>query len=137
MIPVWHPLLVHFPITLLIIGGILQVLVLWKPQWFAKLSIYTIGLGLLTGIIAYLSGEDAEDYARTHFTDVDRHLIHEHEDMSRNALIVFGLLLLLEIIHRLGLKIPGIRWIQAFIALVGIFLIAYAAHLGGTIVYKP
>lgn len=137
VVAVWHPLLVHFPITLLLIGGILQVLVLWKPNWFANVTMYTIGLGLVSGIAAYLSGDDAEDYARSHFADVDRHLVHQHEDIARNSLIVFGVILALELLRRFGVKIPGIRWIQAGFAVLGVVLIVITGHLGGSIVYKP
>jgi hypothetical protein len=62
-------------------------------------------------------------------------VIHQHEDMALNSLLIFGLLIALELVHRFLYKVPGIRWIQAVIAIIGVVFIAYTGHLGGSIVY--
>ncbi|MFO7176690.1 hypothetical protein QJS77_14760, partial [Enterococcus faecium] len=57
-----HPLLVHAPIGLLLFGTLL-ILISFKWTSFRLFALITLVAGLLSGAVAFLSGDSAEEYA--------------------------------------------------------------------------
>ena len=54
----FHPIIVHFPITLFIFAFIIQALHLWRPYWICRTtSMWLLGFGVLTSFGAMLSGQ--------------------------------------------------------------------------------
>lgn len=130
-----HPLLVHFPIALLILGGVVQILAFWKKEPFDKLATFLIGVGFLSGIVAYMTGEPGIPFARQYLTSNLRPMIRPHETYAMLSLLTFAILL--------GFKlIPKIRLSKLFLpvvlllSLAGISFISITGHYGGQIVYQ-
>ncbi|WP_136603888.1 DUF2231 domain-containing protein [Paenibacillus dokdonensis] len=136
-----HPLIVHFPIVLLFLAAIVQILALWRPRLFDWPANALLGLGFISGIAAYMTGDGGEDYAKTAFGATGA-MIHKHENIAFFTLVVFGVLLAIKVLVRLPwIKkhfAAGIRWIAPLlliISLAGLILIYYTGHYGGEIVY--
>ena len=59
-----HPMVVHFPIALLIVSVIFDLLALQRPsKSFREASLYALIGGLLGAILAIVTGSMAEDHA--------------------------------------------------------------------------
>lgn len=129
-----HPVFVHFPIALLLFGTLLILLSL-KWASFKLFALLTMIFGLLSGGIAYLTGEGSEDYAETTLRATEQ-AIDSHSTFALISLATFGgVLLLLLANYRFHSK--GVVIIAFIIALVGCGLLAYTGHLGGKMVYNP
>lgn len=128
-----HPLLVHTPIGLLLFGTLL-ILVSFKWTSFRLFALVTLVAGLISGGVAFLSGDSAEEYAEANLPSVSEAMIENHEHFALYSLIAFGITVVLLAI---GYRAKGKLWITLsfVIALVGAGLLAYAGHLGGQMVY--
>ncbi|OGX80169.1 hypothetical protein A6395_02980 [Exiguobacterium sp. SH31] len=128
-----HPLLVHAPIGLLLFGTFL-ILLSFKWSNFRLFALVTLVTGFLSGVVAYISGEGAEEYAETNLLSVTEAMIESHEQFALFSLVAFGMTIILFII---GFRAKGKAWrILSFItALIGCILLAYTGHLGGQMVY--
>ncbi|WP_214824625.1 DUF2231 domain-containing protein [Exiguobacterium algae] len=128
-----HPLLVHAPIGLLLFG---TLLILLSLKWtnFRLFALVTLITGLLSGVLAYISGDSAEEYAEANLPAVTDAMIENHEHFALYSLIAFGVTIVL---LGLGYRSKGKLWItlSLIVAIIGAGLLAYAGHLGGQMVY--
>ncbi|MDR0269791.1 DUF2231 domain-containing protein [Paenibacillus sp.] len=136
-----HPLIVHFPIALLSLAAIVQILALWKPRLFDWPATGLLAVGFISGIFAYITGDGGEHYAKNVFGATED-MIHRHENMAFLALLFFGILLALKVLIQLPWTKEhfgkNIRWMMPLlpiISLAGLVLIYYTGHYGGQIVY--
>lgn len=131
-----HPLIVHFPIALLIMGTIIEILALKYKEKLSLTGTILLTTGVITGIISYLTGDSAEHFAEMHFGEVE-YLIHQHEEMAQLSLITFGIATVFKWITMFTSKFN-----KALISLVILFSIGgsvalgITGHLGGKIVYE-
>lgn len=128
-----HPLLVHAPIGLLLFGTLL-ILISFKWTSFRLFALITLVAGLLSGAVAFLSGDSAEEYAEANLPSVTEAMIENHEHFALFSLIAFGVTIIL---LGIGYRAKGKLWItlSLVVALIGAGLLAYAGHLGGQMVY--
>ena len=128
-----HPLLVHAPIGLLLFGTLL-ILISFKWTSFRLFALITLVAGLLSGAVAFLSGDSAEEYAEANLPSVTEAMIENHEHFALFSLIAFGVTIIL---LGIGYRAKGKLWITLsfVVALIGAGLLAYAGHLGGQMVY--
>ena len=128
-----HPLLVHAPIGLLLFGTLL-ILISFKWTSFRLFALITLVAGLLSGAVAFLSGDGAEEYAEANLPSVTEAMIENHEHFALFSLIAFGVTIVLLAI---GYRAKGKLWttLSFVVALIGAGLLAYAGHLGGQMVY--
>ena len=147
-IPLWHPLVVHFPIVLILIGAVAVIVWAVSPRafWY-RAGAFAFVAGTATALLAYLTGEAAED-AGEDVPIVDE-IVHLHEDMAIYTLaasllatvamiLVKPALLVLNDASRDSQEPPpavGIRWAIAFLALIAAVLVAWTSHLGGIMVW--
>lgn len=145
-IPVLHPILVHFPIVLVILATIFALLWLLRNQVESLLTSAWIQLfALIMAISAYLTGEEMEE--RSEGVPIVDTLVELHEDAALVStwLVGFALVALVSAIFFQRRDIsticaqPGSRlWIRVvvfllvFLALVSIW---WTAHIGGTMVW--
>ncbi|WP_035397571.1 DUF2231 domain-containing protein [Exiguobacterium sp. OS-77] len=127
-----HPLVVHAPIGLLLFA---TLLLLCSLQWtrLKLFALITLIVGLLSGIVAYITGDGAEEFGIDKW-NLERADIHQHENFALYSLITFGISLLFLL---LSYRSKGKAWlaVSLIVALIGSGLLAYAGHLGGQMVY--
>ena len=129
-----HPLIVHFPIALLLTAAALDAAaLLFKRPGLHRVALWNLALGTLAAAAAVWSGLRAEDIAKHSFE------IHEvmelHEKLGIATLSAGGLVTLWRLVRRDALR-PWERacTLALLLALVG--TLAYGAHLGGRLVYE-
>lgn len=130
-----HPLIVHFPIALLIVGTVAQLVALFKPDFFDKAATYLLGLGWISGWIAYFTGDGAEEFAeRTQNKDIEA-LVSTHETLALVSLILFAVALILK---WLAYRKPAAFWkpLVIVVCLSGAVLVGVAGHYGGRMAYE-
>ncbi|MCJ8011577.1 hypothetical protein MUG84_07415 [Paenibacillus sp. KQZ6P-2] len=141
-----HPLIVHFPIALLFVGAIVQIIALWRPKIWDTIANFTLITGLITGVIAYMTGDGGERFARQVF-GTSESAIHRHENFAFFTLIVFGLLIAIKL-YRMFPLIPQLKKYAKYslskvfiplmlvLSLAGGTLIFLTGHYGGELVYQ-
>ena len=144
-IPLSHPLVVHFPITLILVGT--AAVALWAARggvfWY-RVSALAFAGGALSSIAAFLTGEDAEDAAED--VPIVDEIVHLHEDFAIYAMVsAIATLMMLVLISPQTLfgseaeqtRQPAgwVRWGIAAVAVVSAVLIAWTSHLGGIMVW--
>lgn len=130
-----HPILVHFPIALFTLGVLLLVLSYWKPALFRKSAEIVLAFGFVSGIVAYLSGDSGEEYARkANLTKATHAAIEKHETVAMLSMVTFGILLAIFVARRV---VPTKYWAILEIAFgaLGVTLIILTGHYGGQMVY--
>ncbi len=151
--PTIHPMLVHFPIVLLylaLLSDILSRFIESPERFFDRSSFWLILLGLVAGVCAAAGGVISEQFVK--WTPVTFRLLGAHQ---RDAVLT-GLLVIAALVARLAAKYPERRgargqtrgWslartgrgrtsIIATILLAGaVAMITTTAALGGTMVYQ-
>ncbi|MGJ8635942.1 MAG: DUF2231 domain-containing protein [Phycisphaerales bacterium] len=140
-----HPLVVHFPIALLLTVWIpaLSGLFLRKHTqhfWFATLL--WLALGVTGAMAAVSTGEAASDIALV-TTDAAKTLLHEHEEageLTRTLFIITFLLALTTFLLRYVYSVKKPIIITAMVITTLLYIAASltlinAAHQGGTLVH--
>ncbi|WP_258535541.1 DUF2231 domain-containing protein [Bacillus sp. 03113] len=130
-----HPLLVHFPIALLIMGVIAQFLALWKKDFFDKLALFLFSSGLFTGILSYLTGDGAEEFAERNGNEISS-IVHIHERYALITLLIFGVIVALKIVRHYRKQSFLLPLILIF-CIAGATTLTLTGHYGGKMVYHP
>lgn len=124
-----HPLIVHFPIALLIVAPVFVILAALAPKnnrAYGVSALVLMALGTLGAVIAVSTGEAAgEIVQRT--PDIARAL-NEHEELAETTRTLF---VLLTVIYAVIVGVPillgkKLSWVQSA-ALSAMFLCLYAA----------
>lgn len=152
-----HPMIVHFPIALLITGALARLLYIYvyKKSWASQLHgiyLWSLFLGFLGLVGAFLSGGEAEDVVNKIICDPT--ITHDHEDYAQLTLIACAITLFFASIQPLVLSewfrlrirstwkkfIARTESIARYSELLGltitIVLLVYSSHLGGKLVYE-
>lgn len=132
-----HPMIVHFPIALIIVGFAAEItgLVLKKP-FFNDAAMYLLFAGTLGAIAAYFSGDMAGDGISE--TGALGSAIEIHEGsavLTLWLLIVASAVRLTRLLYK---RIDGVG-LQVFglvLFLVGVLSVARTGYYGGDLVYK-
>ncbi len=144
-IPVLHPLAVHFPIALILVAALATVVWVFRGTAFwRRCALLLFSLGLAGGIFAYKTGEAIEEH--TEGTPIVEELVDMHEDTAFYALLVTGAVLAalagLSFWRERRITLErkpndplAARILLALAALAAALLIAWTAHIGGTMVW--
>ncbi len=140
LLPDWapniHPMLVHFPIALLITAVLLDFLYLiWKKDWLHNSVMTLFILAALASLITYLSGRQAVDSVSV---PMNAELTASyHSDWALYTLLYFSIYTSIRAF--LFWKKLNKRFIAILLFLTGLAgcaLLAKTADLGGKLVYK-
>lgn len=142
ILPEWmpniHPLIIHFPIVLLLLAVLLHLtaLIIWTLPWLRTITLSVFILGFLTLILTYLSGRQAADSVS--IPTVAINTLSKHADLALWTLIYFGVFTVLHLGIKF-LKVYGRKSISIVLFVLGslgLVLIVRTADLGGQLVYK-
>lgn len=128
-----HPMLVHFPIALLLVGSLVYLYALWRRAddgvW-ERTALLMLVLGWLGGLAAVVTGAAAFRFVP------DSHPAHTSGAM--HAASAFGTLLLYAVgltLHwRSQVRATLRRWVPVFLIL-GMLALTLTGYLGGELVY--
>ncbi|MGE5702446.1 MAG: DUF2231 domain-containing protein [Clostridia bacterium] len=131
-----HPMIVHFPVALLLVGVLIQILAIWRPEPLDRAATYLFAGGVVTGIAAYLTGDAGEEYAEQFIGGNLESMIEPHENLALASLILFGIIVVIKLLPQLQKLRKTLLPLILIASLVGGGMIAYTGHLGGKIVYQ-
>jgi uncharacterized membrane protein len=131
-----HPMIVHFPIALLIVGLLFDLLSLaLKKEFFSTAGFYLLILGTVGVVAAYLSGEYAGDGITE--TGALKLALERHESAALFSLWIMVSTALVRIALVTFKKYNGIfRWAAIVLFLLGVLSIARTGFYGGELVFK-
>jgi len=133
-----HLLINHLPIFGSILGGLVLAHGLWTKTNQTKIAAYyVLILSSLGAVIAYLTGEAAEETVEN-IQGISKVMLDQHEDASVYAL---GALIILGVVSLFGLFVTikkssltkTIAVAALFIAMISFGIIARTGYLGGQI----
>jgi uncharacterized membrane protein len=131
-----HPMIVHFPIALLIVGFLSDLIgAFFKKEFFSKAGFYLLILGTAGVIAAYLSGNIAGDGVSEAGTL--KQALENHEEAAELSLW----LMVIASVVRIGIvvfkKYTGMfKWAAIILFFAGILSIARTGYYGGELVFK-
>ena len=129
-----HPMLVHFPIALVVFGFIAESASLYfkKEAWLTKSGFYLLIIGALSAIVALLTGV----FFTTEMSGTAGDIKDTHELF---AWITLGTLIVTSI-FRFGLKMKDkengtLKWIAFALYGMAAVFVSITGYYGGTLVY--
>ncbi len=131
-----HPMIVHFPIALLIVGLLFDTIGLFsKKEFYSKVAFYLLILGTLGVIAAYFSGNAAGEGISEEGSL--KQAIEMHEDAALLALWLMVAASAGRVVMMLLKKYTGVFKYFAFgLFLIGVLAIARTGYYGGELVFK-
>lgn len=136
-----HPLVIHFPIALLLAYVLLETIgIIFKKEFFSKAAHLFLLLGVLGMVAAVLTGNSAESIARQWIKNgakIPPNAIGEHEDFANTTLWFFAGLLVFRTYLVLKNKFTGyLKYIVLVLSFIGIYFIYQTGYYGGRLVYR-
>jgi len=139
-IPYWHPLTVHFPIALLLVGGAGALVWGLTGRTFARrFALVLLALGTAGAFVARQTGEALEEAVEG--DPAAERFLETHETLATYTLAVaalaFGAAMSAEVfVRRRGRREPlALRLLGAGLGVAAAILVARTAHLGGLMVW--
>ena len=129
-----HPLIVHFPVALLLTAVVLEIVaLLMKRPALHRVALWNVCLGTLGAAAAVATGLQAQAIGHHTFEIYEVMEVHERLGITTLTLgsVVAGWRLLAR--DRLG---PRQRWLALALMLVMACTVSYGAYLGGRLVYE-
>lgn len=132
-----HPAVVHFPVALLLVGGMLAWMsVIWL-RWALPAALI-LSLGAVGAIVAVETGEHEADRAGELSQAAD-HLLDEHAEAGEAArtlgVVTAGLAILSVLLGRLAVLSRVAALLCAVASVAAGWQVAMAGHFGGQMVY--
>jgi len=131
-----HPMIVHFPVALIIVGFIAEVVSLFfkSEKCLSKTGFYLMILGTFAAIAAWLTGQL--------FTD------HPYEsgiigifEIHKTAALITMIVMIICSLFRIWLVVQKkeetrLKWIAFSLYFLGFAAVSYTGFIGGTMVYN-
>jgi uncharacterized membrane protein len=130
-----HPLIVHFPVALIITGFFLDVISLFfnkKEPCLSKAGFYLMILGTLAAVAGYLTGE----FFTSEMSGAAGELKERHEVFAKVTMFVMIAASILRIILVLiKRENTGLKWLVFALFFIATISVGYTGFLGGSLVY--
>lgn len=131
-----HPMIVHFPIALLIVGFLFDIAgSITKRESFTQTAFYLIILGALGVIAAFITG----DQAGSGITEEGalKQALENHEDAATLTIWIVSIVAAFRIALVLLKKFKGVlKMVSLALFLIAVLAIARTGYYGGELVYK-
>lgn len=128
-----HPIFVHFPLALLSVGVIFDLLgYSLRKSSLANVGWWCFALGVVSAIITVITGLQAE--ATVSLSPEAHEVLEQHEHFQIYSTVVLTGLLIWRSIKRGGLPKPNVVYLA--IAVIAVGAILFGAHYGGQLVYQ-
>lgn len=129
-----HPMVVHFPIALLLTSSLFDGLALrWRAEQFRETSLSLLVVGVLTAGVAVVTGHFAEEAVE--HSGIPKQAIEIHEELGFAVFWVFLALLGLRLAMYWGWMREHPKLVLAS-SLGGAVLMLIASYFGGDLVYR-
>jgi uncharacterized membrane protein len=131
-----HPMVVHFPIALIIVGFIAEIISLFiKKDFFSTSAFYLLILGTLGVLAAYITGNSAGE-GITEAGALSRAL-ETHESAAELSLWIIIIAAAVRVALVLLKKYKGIfKIVGVTLFFIAVISIIRTGHYGGQLVYK-
>jgi len=131
-----HPMIVHFPIALLIVGFLAEVIgLVLKKEFFTTAAFYLLVLGTLGVVAAFITGDIAGDGVSE--TGQLKNALETHEHAAQLTLWLMVGAAVVRIALVWMKKFSGVLKYAAFVLfLAGVLSVARTGYYGGELVYK-
>jgi uncharacterized membrane protein len=149
--PTIHPMIVHFPIALLFLALLIEILRIILPpsetRFYDRAGYWVVFLSVFACIAAAAAGVISEQYVR--FTPAAAKVLSEHQ---LDAVITI-LAAILAVVVRSFTRYPDFNkrdkerwtlfgrgrgrptWLSTLLVLIAVIMVSITGHLGGTMVY--
>lgn len=131
----WHPLTVHFPIALYLLGVLMTALFLWRGRTeHEHFAYWSFVLAWLATVAASLVG--LVDQNRLAYGDARRDAVNRHITAGVALLVINGLLVYMRFRWPDVATQPGRRWQYLALMAAGVALLIVTGWLGGELVFS-
>lgn len=130
-----HAILIHFPIALIIVGFLTEIIHLFsKKEFFKNVAFYLLLLGTFGTIAAYTSGSYAGE-------GIEEGPLKNPMELHENAALITLCITIITALFRVLLiyfnyKNGWVKYFNFFLFLVLTVSVAYTGYLGGQLVYS-
>lgn len=129
-----HPMLVHFPIAILLLGMLAEIIwVIYRKNFFSEAAFYLLMLGTLSAIIAFLTGR----FFTEEMTGASGDIRNTHQLFATITLIAAVCASIVSIYYKTRpLNQDKVSWLVfALYCIVGI-AVGITGFFGGDLVYN-
>lgn len=139
----WHPMVVHFPIVLLLGAAFLRLLSRFlkgdNRSFLLKTSRLCLLIGLIAGWIAVYTGTLADAIVVRELCDPT--ILEDHENAGYTLGVLFTIAAFIDLVKVKLLKgkqtvLKFTEWSIILLLLTGAGYVGYTAHLGANLVYQ-
>lgn len=139
----WHPMIVHFPIVLLLGATLLRILSHLisgeNRSFLKKTSRLSLWLGVVTAWLAIYTGTLADSIVVRNLCDPT--VLEDHENAAYTIGAIFTVAVVVDLIAESLLNQNAFikkitEWGLILLLVTGSGYIGYASHLGATLVYQ-
>ncbi len=131
-----HPMIIHFPIALLLVGFLAEVVgFILKKEFFTKAAFYLLILGTLGVVAAYITGDIAGDGVSE--TGQLKNALETHEHAAQLTLWLMVGAAIIRIALVWMKKFDGVfKYVALVLFLAGTLSVVRTGYYGGELVYK-
>ncbi len=142
LIPEWmsnvHPLIVHFPVALLVIAVLADFLslILKRYDWIRPAALWLYVFGALGTVAAYITGKQAADIVN--FPAPSYPVISKHADLALYTMLFFSIYALIRLLFawRKWDQRTAVSIVLFIVAAAGLGLVQQTAEHGGELVFR-
>jgi uncharacterized membrane protein len=128
-----HPKLNHFPIALIFLAVLFEILFIWKKEdFYRRASVWMVYLGIMAAIIAAASGLLASDTLGHNSLGHD--MVHDHRNIMLTATGIWAIVAIL--LRFTKFQTGKGRLVVLPLLIVVASLMTYGASVGGEMVFE-